>query len=204
MRLTDQVVTGWDLVDTGTHALPAWRAGWPVPHGATKDCDWDYNCVEGQIEHGGDGVTQWRSPPQPPPLSRCTTTTPRNRAELEASGWVFSCAPKDNSAGGAGAEGYPAFTALGSGVCATGSKRLPYCQKNNLPDGKCKELCDADPSCTGYNPATHGNNCFLFWKPDAPLNLSGWTNCHNRNTQGEMTGHDSSEGGMCYKKVYCM
>jgi len=93
------------------------------------------------------------------------------------------------------------YIEIGSGVCATSSHRMPYCQKNNLGPANCKAACDGDAHCTGYNPNTHKTYCFLFWNAGSPLSDTSWTNCYNEVQVGLMDGHDGTEGGMCYKKI---
>ena len=91
---------------------------------------------------------------------------------------------------------------LGSGVCSTGSSRLPYCQKNGVGIPGCEAACSDDPNCTGYNPNTHGSSCFLFWVSGSPLADPSWSACSNQDQAGDMTGQDGTEGGTCFKKIW--
>ena len=93
------------------------------------------------------------------------------------------------------------YKALGSGICATRGKRLPYCQKNNIGQTACKAACDQDEKCTGYNPNTYGTWCFLFHTAGSPLTDKSWTTCYYQKQAGTMDGHDGTEGGTCYQKL---
>ena len=94
------------------------------------------------------------------------------------------------------------YTNLGSGVCSTGGNRarLPYCQRQHY--SKCKDYCDSDPTCTGYNPATHGSWCFVFYKSDSPPSSMFSSDCHNTGQGGLMDWQDGTEGGTCFRKNY--
>ena len=75
---------------------------------------------------------------------------------------------------------------LGSGVCSTtGGARLPYCQKDGVGIPACGAACSNDPRCTGYNPNTHGNYCFLFWTSGSPLVDPSWSTCYNIDQEQE-------------------
>jgi len=91
------------------------------------------------------------------------------------------------------------YTNLGSGVCSTGGKRMPYCQKRvNIG---CEAACSSDPKCIGYNPNTHTDYCFLFWTAGSPLTDTSWDSCNNAGQDGSMDGQDGTEGGTCFKKI---
>jgi len=96
-------------------------------------------------------------------------------------------------------DGYSKFEKMGSGVCADASgNRVAYAGVNGIPEAECRERCERDPGCTGFNPATHGNACFNFYKSDLTV-FTDWGPRHNRNNQQSIRGHDGTEGGICWR-----
>ena len=96
------------------------------------------------------------------------------------------------------------YTNLGSGVCTSRGRRAPYSQLNFKGDVRhCKAECDKQSECLAYNPDTHNDWCFLFFRKSQPLTDSGWKNLrkhNNDNNGGAITSQDGGEGGTCFAK----
>ena len=90
---------------------------------------------------------------------------------------------------------------MGSGVCSDGKYRLAYCQIDYIGKIACRERCDADENCSGYNGATHGSWCHNFYYPDVLSTYKDWNSCHYTDNVAPITSHDSTEDGTCWRKV---